>query len=351
MIEIKETCLLKKSLLAVALTSLMLAAGCGEQNEKNAENGRPANIESSAAASVSDGSASDEKNQKPAVKTKAIVKIAYLPITHALTGFELAEESKLKDLGFSVELVRFGSWTELIDALNAGKVDGAVALVELIMKAREQGIDVHLASLAHHDGNVMIIGSSYSSMADLKGKTVAVPHRQSTHYLLLNDALAKENLTVADVNVIEMAPPEMPSALASGQIAGYCVAEPFGARAVTLNLGKVLYQSKDLWPDSVCCGFALSGRFVTENPEIAARLLESVRVSGANLDKDRSHASELASRYLNVPGNVLDLSLEWISFGNPDISKEQYEILRDRVVKYGLSGNPPLYEDIIVNVR
>ena len=351
MIKIREISVLRKSLLAVALSAFVLAAGCGDQSRGDGESGQTGNVQNSpgAVSERADGTASAEKATEPA--TRKVVKIAYLPITHALAGFELAEASKQMDLGFSVELVRFGSWTELIDALNAGKVDGAVALVELIMKAREQGIDVRLASLAHHDGNVMIIGSSYSSMADLKGKTVAIPHRQSTHYLLLNDALARENLTVADVNVIEMAPPEMPSALASGQIAGYCVAEPFGARAVTLNLGKVLYQSKDLWPDSVCCGFALSGRFVKENPEIAARLIEAIGVSGDSLDKDHSHASEVAARYLNVPGNVLDLSLQWISFGNPEISREQYDILRDKAVKYGLSENPPLYEDIVVNVR
>lgn len=348
MTELREIRVLRKSLLAVVLSSFMLAAGCGEQS--TGESDRAGSVQNGSATASVPAESADAGRKNQAAERK-VIKIAYLPITHALTGFELAEESKLRDLGFSVELVRFGSWTELIDALNAGKVDGAVALVELIMKAKEQGIDVHLASLAHHDGNVMIIGSNYSSMADLKGKTVAVPHRQSTHYLLLNDALARENLTVADVNVIEMAPPEMPSALASGQIAGYCVAEPFGARAVTLNLGKVLYQSKDLWPDSVCCGFALSGRFVAENPELAARLLEAIKVSGDSLDKDRSHASEVAARYLNVPGNVLDLSLQWISFSNPEISKEQYDILRDKAVKYGLSENPPLYEDIVVNVR
>ena len=32
-----------------------------------------------------------------------------------------------------------------------------------------------------------------------------------------------------DVNIVEMPPAEMPAALAGNQIAGYVVAEPFGA--------------------------------------------------------------------------------------------------------------------------
>ena len=118
-----------------------------------------------------------------------------------------------------------------------------------------------------------VAADGIKSMQDLRGKTFAIPHRQSSHYILLNEALAKEGVDISEINIIELPPPEMPSALAAGRIAGYCVAEPFGARAVTLKIGHVLYNSQDLWPDSICCALALSGRFLREHPELAAVLL------------------------------------------------------------------------------
>ena len=314
--------MMKNLYLAVAFGFMgFAAAGCGDGASAN---GSDAN---SPTALPSQNAAETVKNQT--LIEERVIKIAYLPITHALAGFEAAEQEKLKkETGLNIELVRFGSWTELIDALNTGRVDAAFALAELVMKAREQGIDVYLSALAF-----------------------AIPHRQSSHYILLNEALAKEGLTVSDVNVVEMAPPEMPSALAAGQISGYCVAEPFGARAVSLDIGKVLYNSQDLWPDSVCCGLAMSGRFLKEHPELASRLVAAVKKAGISLENDHAHEKDLAARYFRVPQDTLDVSLKWISFRDLDIGREQYESLREKVIKYGLSENPASYEDIVRNVE
>ena len=53
--------------------------------------------------------------------------------------------------------------------------------------------------------------------------------------------MKKEGLTYEDVNVVEMPPAEMPAALAGDQIAGYVVAEPFGAIGVNIDKGHVLH--------------------------------------------------------------------------------------------------------------
>ena len=68
--------------------------------------------------------------KKPEADT---VKVAYLPIVHALVLQELTQSENVK-----VELVKYGSWPELLDALNTGRVDAASVLVEPAMKAKEQ---------------------------------------------------------------------------------------------------------------------------------------------------------------------------------------------------------------------
>lgn len=61
--------------------------------------------------------------------SKDTIKIAYLPITHSLAVLETADELSEKS-GLQVELVKYGSWNELMDALNSGRVDGASVLIE-----------------------------------------------------------------------------------------------------------------------------------------------------------------------------------------------------------------------------
>lgn len=273
------------------------------------------------------------------------IKIAYLPITHALAVFETAEELEHQS-GLKVELVKYGSWPELLDALNSNRVDGASVLIELAMKSKQEGIGIKAAALGHKDGNVIIVSNDIGSAADLAGKTFAIPHRQSSHNILLNDALATAGLTVDDLNITELAPTEMPSALASGQIDGYCVAEPFGAKAVSLGAGKVLFSSEELWEDSLCCGLVLTDSYIENHPDNAKAFVEAYNQAGKNLTADKTKA--IAKKYLNQDDNVLDISLQWISYDELEITEETYNVLLEKVKAYGLSDDPPSYEDFVL---
>ena len=274
------------------------------------------------------------------------VKIAYLPITHSLAVLEEAEELE-KESGLKVELVKYGSWNELLDALNSNRVDGASVLIELAMKSKQEGIGIKAVALGHHDGNVIIVSNDIDTAADLKGKTFAIPHRQSSHNILLNDALATAGLTVNDVNVTELAPTEMPSALASGQIDGYCVAEPFGAMGVNLGAGKVLFTSEELWENSLCCGLVLTDKFIDERHDDAKSFVENYKKAGNSLDKDKAKAT--AKKYFTQSDEVLDISLQWISYNNLEITEEEYNTLAEKVKEYGLSDNPPTYAEFVKN--
>lgn len=301
----------KITALTLSLALALSATACGSKDESNDEN---------------------------------VVKIAYLPITHSLAALEEADELETGD-GIKVELVKYGSWPELLDALNTGRVDGASVLIELVMKSKQEGIGLKAVALGHRDGNVVIVSNDINTAADLKGKTFAIPHRQSSHNILLNETLATAGLTVDDVNVTELAPTEMPSALASGQIDGYCVAEPFGAMGVSLGAGKVLYSSEELWPDSLCCGLVLTDKFIEERPEQAKEFVQSYKAAGNNLDKEK--AKEVAKKYLSQTDDVLDISLQWISYNDLDITEETYDQLVEKVKEYGLSDNPPAYSDFV----
>ena len=62
-----------------------------------------------------------------------------------------------------------------MDALNTGKVDAAAVLVELAVKAREQGIDVRAAALGHTEGNIIIVNKDINSVQDLKRQILCYP--------------------------------------------------------------------------------------------------------------------------------------------------------------------------------
>jgi NitT/TauT family transport system substrate-binding protein len=282
---------------------------------------------------------------------KTTIKIAYLPITHALPVLEEAQElSQSEDSDIQIELVQYGSWPELMDALDSGQVDGASVLVELAMRAVEQGVDLDAVALGHRDGNVIVARNDIGSVADLKGKTIAVPARQSSHYILVLEALEQAGLTEDDVTITELAPTEMPAALASNSIQAYCVAEPFGAKGVDAGVAHVLENSEDLWQDSICCAFVLNDNFVQSDRQAAEELVAAYKQAGEDLSADSDLELSVAGEYLDQDQSVLETSLQWISYDDLDIDEETYEQLVERVKEAGLSENPPSYDEFVLNL-
>ncbi|HHV99635.1 MAG TPA: ABC transporter substrate-binding protein [Clostridiaceae bacterium] len=279
--------------------------------------------------------------------SKQTVKIAYLPITHALPLYIENELGKHNFKNIDIELVKFGSWPELMDALNTGKVDGASVLIELAIKAKEQGIDLKAVALGHRDGNVVVVSQDINDTADLKGKTFAIPHRLSTHNILLYQMLKDAGMNFSDLKVIELPPPEMPAALAEGRISGYLVAEPFGAKSVANSTGKVLFKSQDIWEDSVCCSLVLRNEFIKGNNDAAFELVKEYVDAGSYINSKGEKVNDIAKQYLKVEQDVLDLSLEWISYKDLKIYEKDYNALRDYMIEMDLSKNPPPYNDFV----
>lgn len=275
---------------------------------------------------------------------KQVIKIGHLPITHAAPLF-LQNEEKYED--YEIELVKFGSWPELMDALNTGKIDGASVLIQLAMKAKEQGIDLKAVALGHRDGNVLVVSPEINNVEELKGESFAIPNRFSTHNVLLYQMLQQNGLTYDAVNVIELAPAEMPAALAEGRIAGYVVAEPFGAISVALEKGKVLYQSEEIWKDSIDCGLVLRNDFIEKNAELAKQFVQDYAKAGEVAHTGDAHAHEVIGQHINVEDEVLDLSLQWISYDNLKIEEDSYAILTESLIEMGLSEEPPSYEEFV----
>lgn len=272
-------------------------------------------------------------------------KIGYLPITHALPVFEEKEMLEAEDAGIKIELQKFSSWSDLTDALHAGKIDGASELIELAMSAKAKGVDLKAVALGHRDGNVIVVNDSIKTAKDMKGKTFAIPSTQSSHYILLLEELESAGLTLDDIKVTQLAPSEMPSSLASGAIDGYCVAEPFGAQAVTQKFGNVLAHSDDLWGDSVCCGLVFRTDVIEKDPEAFKQLMDGYKRAGEKLDK--KEAISIAEKYLGQDAKTLKTSLDWISYDNLTITKEAYDELYQKVLSDKMMENPPKYEDFV----
>jgi NitT/TauT family transport system substrate-binding protein len=90
----------------------------------------------------------------------------------------------------------------------------------------------------------------------------------------------------------------MLAALASQQIAGYIVAEPFNALAEAKGIGRILRFSGDVWKDHACCVNMMHDADIEQRPEwvqnvITALAQAAVELSRQGVQKYTPHEAEV----------------------------------------------------------
>ena len=169
---------------------------------------------------------------------------------------------------FDFEYSKYSGWPEIKESLMAGRIQAAYMLAPLVMDLADKKIPVKIVSLGHRSGAVIMVrtDSPYQHFAELKGKRIAIPSRFAVDFLFLRKMLARENMTPADIEIVEMPPPDMPAALYANAVDAYCTGEPFGAAAQRAGYARVLRMTRDEWRNYICCVLTVREELIDENP-------------------------------------------------------------------------------------
>ncbi|WP_332878647.1 ABC transporter substrate-binding protein [Massilia sp. S19_KUP03_FR1] len=217
------------------------------------------------------------------------VKIGYLPITDAAPLLVAHGRKLFEAQGLKTETPRlFRSWAQITEAFVAGQVNVIHMLSPATLWVRYGSkFPAKVVAWNHINGSALTVQNEINTVAELGGKTVAIPFWYSIHNILLQKILTANKLTVVtrgrgdalkpnEVNLIVMAPAEMVSALASKAIAGFIVAEPFNAAAEMAGVGKILRFSGDVWKNHACCVTFLAERDLNDKPEWSQRVTNAI---------------------------------------------------------------------------
>jgi NitT/TauT family transport system substrate-binding protein len=229
-------------------------------------------------------------------------RVGFLPVTCHLTC--PVTDFINKQLTGTSEFVpvRFQGWPELKEAFISGYLPATFILAPLAMRLREDGVPIKIVYLGHRDGTAMVVNreSQIYRIEDLRGKTIAVPNRFSNQKLLVVKALKEHGVPVDQVRIVEMAPPDMPAALFSKAVDAITSGEPFMGQAELDGYGRVLYQTKDVWPGFISCVLAVREDALRNHRDIVQRLVDGIAKSGKWLDQTMDHrmeAAEFVSQY------------------------------------------------------
>jgi NitT/TauT family transport system substrate-binding protein len=240
------------------------------------------------------------------------------------------------------------------EALTAGEIGGAFILAPLAMQMAQAGVPIRIVYLGHRDGTAIVVHNDggIEDFRDLRGKTVAIPMRYANQNLLMHKMMKQWGMPYDSIDLIELPPPEHPTALAEGSIDGYIVGEPFAAKAEVDGFGHVLYHTKDIWEDFISCVLVVRTDLIEGQRELIQELVDGIAKSGKWLDEDMDHrmdAAEMAAEhfYFQDPELlkfVLSKPVDRVKYTQLAPLKADFDEIMELAVEIGILAEPVPFE-------
>jgi ABC-type nitrate/sulfonate/bicarbonate transport system substrate-binding protein len=188
------------------------------------------------------------------------------------------------------------SWSNIVDKLAHGLLDGAVMLPPLALASAAglRGGRARLVvplSLSQGGNSIAVSHEAALALANggqtpgllewIRGQQrkpkFAVVHAFSTHNLLLRYWLATGGIDPdIDIETVVIPPEHIVGALAEGSITGFCAGAPWGSVAEELGAGRVLLGTSSIWPFHPEKCFCVSEDWAEASPEALGGVLRAI---------------------------------------------------------------------------
>lgn len=239
------------------------------------------------------------------------VKIGFIPLTDCAPVVMAAVKGFDRKYGLRIQPSKEASWAAVRDKLVNGELHAAHVLYGLIYGAH-LGIggpkkDMAVLMGLNRNGQAITLsrqlvakgvrdgqGLAKLIKAEPREYTFAQTFPTGTHAMWLYYWLASLGVhPFREVKVITVPPPQMVANMRVGNMDGYCVGEPWNARAILDGIGFTAATSQDIWPEHPEKVLGTTAEFVARYPNTARAMTMAVLES---------------ARYCDLPGNRLEVA-------------------------------------------
>jgi nitrate/nitrite transport system substrate-binding protein len=304
------------------------------------------------------------------------------------------EKGFFKKHGIEATISKGASWAAIRDSLSTGDIQGTHMLLGMPI-ASTMGLlgspkkPLVVPWLLNRNGQAITLKASLKGKVQGDPKALkplvdaakaagtpmsfAMTFPPGTHAMWMRYFLAAGGINPdSDVALITIPPPQMVQNMKIDKMDGFCVGEPWNARAIAENIGFTALTTQELWPDhpeKVC---AFTEEFAEKNPKTVKAVLKSLHEASVWLDDlgNREEQCRIVSAptYINCPPEIiLGRMLGQYDYGDGRTKQDdQYMIFSQRNCNYpqpkygkwwlsqfrrwGMVEGPPDYEGIVKKV-
>lgn len=227
----------------------------------------------------------------------------------------------LKDMGVEVEYAELTSGADQTQALASGDVQVlyAVGATSVILSAAN-GADIKVLNMYSRSPKAFCLYTQDDKIAspeDLRGKTIAGPTGTILHELLVS-YLKTADMTVEDIDFVNMTIPEAKAALDGGSV------------DAALLAGATAYQAEQQGYHLITDGeglvdagiaVAVTDEFYNQHPEIIEKLTSAQKEVSKYIEENEEEAMELTAKTLDLDVKAVEEMIDDYDFST-EITEE-----------------------------
>ncbi|MEN5083819.1 aliphatic sulfonate ABC transporter substrate-binding protein [Bosea sp. TWI1241] len=249
----------------------------------------------------------------------------YNPVSLVLKERGLLEKALAPD-GITVRWVQSAGSNKALEFLNAGSLDfgstaGAAALIGRINGNPIKSIYVY----SRPEWTALVTGakSDVTSVADLKGKRVAVTRGTDPHIFLVR-ALAEAGLTEKDVRLVLLQHADGRLALERGDVAAWAGLDPMMAAAEVESGAKLFHRKAQ---DNTWGVLNVREEFARDNPALVAKVLAAYEQARAVALAEPAVVRKALVEATKLPEPVIERQLTRTELTHSTIGAAQAETI------------------------
>jgi nitrate/nitrite transport system substrate-binding protein len=259
---------------------------------------------------------------------KTEVKIGFIPLTDC-ASVVIASVMKFDEkYGIKIIPSKEASWAAVRDKLVNGEIDAAHVLYGLIYGV-QMGIggpkkDMSVLMTINNNGQAITLsnqlkdkgvttGEALKKLVDEEKRdyTFAQTFPTGTHAMWLYYWLGANGINpISDVKTITVPPPQMVANMRVGNMDGYCVGEPWNARAIYDKIGFTVTTTQDIWKDHPEKVVGATADFTSKYPNTSRAIIMALLEAARFIDTqaNRSKVAQIISEksYVNTTEDVIE---------------------------------------------
>lgn len=224
-------------------------------------------------------------------------------------------EKKLKPLGYTVNWYEFPAGPQLLEALNTNIDFGYTGAPPPIF-AQAAGVNfVYVGAEPGGETNEALFvkaNSPIHSLAELKGRRIALQKGSSSNFLLLA-VLQKADLKLDDIHPVYLAPADARAAFENGDVDAWIVWDPYYAAAQEALTVRTLADYTGL--PKPFNFYEATRSFATQNPQAVRAVIDQLRTTGAWVTQHPADTAALLAPKIGLDEALVETWIRRVPYG------------------------------------